>query len=292
MSARELVGCELSVSEDVVGHVVELSRQLAEQAGDLQEVAEDGARLMVLHSAIESVKRRAASLPDGLLKLERILALLAFHLRGQTADPAPFANAILKVQRMVAIIRKKDGSSAGTGFLIGAKHLLTAFHNVGSSNVIAEFVDGPPANLVGVVVSSPDTALDYAVYELDREAGRDTDTSGAERSWVSLSASLPSAIDGDATLLLHWPTTPLLSIGSRIVTGALTGELRYTAATFAGSSGAPCFDIHWNCIGLHLSDLGIGRAADAIHIDLGAQRFVLSPPPVSIYPPPPALLFR
>jgi hypothetical protein len=105
-------------------------------------------------------------------------------------------------------------------------------------------------------------ALDYALLRLEKRAGDETvdSAAGKRRGWIPLPpippVMAPPVMAPDAPLLLlgHPRGEALkltLDTQALISVNAAGSRLRYRTNSELGSSGSPCFDLHWNLVALH-----------------------------------------
>ena len=103
--------------------------------------------------------------------------------------------------------------------------------------------------------------LDFAVMRLDAAAGEDpigarrAEEGAPRRGWIELPRERPEYRRDAPLLILHHPLGDALKLA--LETYSIMGlyeagtRIRHRTNTDGGSSGAPCFDIHWNLIGVH-----------------------------------------
>ena len=180
-------------------------------------------------------------------------------------------------------LRSRDGRSMqGTGCLIAADRVLTAAHvmapilephnagvDVDRAEVRFHFdyrnvsEDSPPDSGVvyglhrqePLVAAGQAGELDFAVMRLDGAAGEEPIGGAPRRGWIDLPRERPAYRRDGPLLILQHPLGDAIKLA--IETHSIVGlndagtRLRHRTNTDGGSSGAPCFDIHWNLIGIH-----------------------------------------
>ena len=174
----------------------------------------------------------------------------------------------------------------GTGFLVGASHVLTNHHVIQPvqegrapvEDVICRFdfwapdgkgeAEGTPFHLAAEWLrgDSPysksdltgtgepgDSELDYALLRLDAEAGNGQAADGARRGWFDLPDKAPIIARGDAAMIPQHPAgRPLEVAYGRVLEFPGGGRrYRYDVTTEGGSSGSPVFDTDLTLFGLH-----------------------------------------
>jgi hypothetical protein len=200
-------------------------------------------------------------------------------------DPVRWRAAWERAEACVCLItlRSREGRSMqGTGCLIAADRVLTAAHvmapildthNDGIDFERAEVRfhfdyrnvrdDSPPDSGVvyglhrqePVVAAGRVADLDFAVMRLDGAAGAEPFGGAARRGWIDLPRERPAYRRDAPLLILQHPLGDAIKLA--IETHSIVGlndagtRLRHRTNTDGGSSGAPCFDIHWNLIGVH-----------------------------------------
>lgn len=102
--------------------------------------------------------------------------------------------------------------------------------------------------------------LDYALLRVkdapgDQPIGDKVDPSGEKRGFISVPASMLDLQVGMPILILQHPSGGSLKLafhseGIRSINNNHS-RITYLTNTFGGSSGSPCFDVHWNLIALH-----------------------------------------
>jgi hypothetical protein len=101
--------------------------------------------------------------------------------------------------------------------------------------------------------------LDYALVRLERPFGNETlrpETPGSSvRGWIEVPAATPALGVGTPILIVQHPNgNPVaLTIDTSGVQSVNTNitRVRYNTNTEHGSSGSPCFDLHWGLVALH-----------------------------------------
>lgn len=104
--------------------------------------------------------------------------------------------------------------------------------------------------------------LDYAFVKLNRRVGAEpvSDLPGAPaRGWYKLPEKFYNFTIGDMVLIPHYPKGGFLRMSMEkdyILKYLNENNTRmvYRASTEPGSSGAPCFDLRWNFMGIHRGD--------------------------------------
>lgn len=109
-------------------------------------------------------------------------------------------------------------------------------------------VDFSPAD-----VGNPERGLDYALIRLS--PGNDNGVSLYQRGWLQIPENpVPVAI-GDTLVLARYPNTlsePLsISLADKGITGTGQHIIYHTAESGPGTAGAPCFNGHFDLIGMH-----------------------------------------
>ena len=173
-------------------------------------------------------------------------------------------------------------TAVGTGFLIGADLVLTARHvldpaidgNTPLNRVTFRFDykkllaggDPSPGVTYGLAAKdwlvASDRDLDFATVRLDAPAGeepigsREAEPDAPRRGWIALPTGEMTYAPDTPLLILHHPMGTSLKLAMKMVSiggGNSSPRLRHRTNTAGGSSGAPCFDIDWNLIALHVA---------------------------------------
>lgn len=201
-------------------------------------------------------------------------------------DPEPWLTLALERIGQVCRIVIPSAATTGTGFLVAPDLVLTNYHILEKAierqitgQLIQLFFDqrlqskDRPIRLLRLpskdwlVASSPNAdllfdgptspALDYALLRIDGRPGDDIVDSaqGQRRGWIPLSPIPAEFVAEMPLLLLGHPRGDSLKLTldtqSLIGLGAGGSRLRYRTNSEPGSSGSPCFDLHWNLVALH-----------------------------------------
>lgn len=125
----------------------------------------------------------------------------------------------------------------------------------------SEYSPGEANNQPDNGTPTPDQ-LDYALVRLERPIGSEALDSSARpgaatplRGWIRVPGAEPALTPNMPIFILQHPNQePLkLAFDTRgvINLNANGSRVRYATNTLGGSSGSPCFDVHWNLIALH-----------------------------------------
>ncbi|MBY5482246.1 ATP-binding protein [Rhizobium leguminosarum] len=162
------------------------------------------------------------------------------------------------------------GQNLGTGFLVGPAQIMThlAVTPLGADG---RFDPHPVVSFIGqpgsTVPPKKYSALQEPVFvsrsglvvlQLDREAGREIEadrgsTTSRGRGWIVPRGSA----EGMALIVVQFPQDEdsggdlRIAIDPNGLVSNEGGKLRYSTATQPGATGAPCFDINWDLIGVH-----------------------------------------
>jgi hypothetical protein len=117
---------------------------------------------------------------------------------------------------------------------------------------------GEDNNDPDATLPSPDE-LDHALVKLSRPLGNEPlrkDAAGSSiRGWIEIPAAAPAIKEGMPIVIAqHQKAEPLavaLDTSGLKSVNANSTRMRYSTNTEGGSSGSPCFDIHWSLIALH-----------------------------------------
>ena len=122
----------------------------------------------------------------------------------------------------------------------------------------SKYTVGEGQNLPDATLPTIDE-LDYALVRLSEPLGRQPLRAGAQdsslRGWVEIPATAPAISTGMPILIVqHQMAGPMaLALDTSGVqsVNANNTRVRYSTNTENGSSGSPCFDIHWGLVALH-----------------------------------------
>jgi hypothetical protein len=194
---------------------------------------------------------------------------------------------LAETQRQVCGIRTGMPGSPGetqcTGFLVGDDLVMT----IGSPILLPH---GPDTVFifegltVGIHPTNP-TVVDsdhVRVLRLAEPIARTLEQPTAAvavrtRGWISLAPTAPPTGDDRIVIIQYAAGSLRVSVGMYQVAIAGDDELTYQTATYPGAIGAPCFDVGWRLVGMHISgerdDLNRGRTVEAILRSLKAQGY-------------------
>jgi hypothetical protein len=255
-------------------------------SGELYEIAAERAGAPGFSQAIRESAWQRSEIRDEAQADEmaiRAVELLLDHIKPwrRTEEAASPATAASEWQDNVAtlmprICRVEVSAVSGTGFLVGPRAVMTAYH------IVADVINGnlPPnamafhfdesgrsgftyrATRNWLIDSAPDddptSAFPggYAVIQLDEAIGDGPIPLRKERrGWIALPSAgvaLPRVQESIHILYSHRPA-------AQFTTGTVIGYDRdgkyliHRMPTEAGSSGAPCFDADWNLVGMQIS---------------------------------------
>lgn len=207
---------------------------------------------------------------------EELLQAVRPSLR--TLKESDWRSALSLIQRQVCGITLRISSGSGetqaTGFLVGDDQVMAV-----GLPIVEE--DGLDATFVfeGVTLRIHQkepmvmSADDVRVLRLERPIARVLERPLAEvavrtRGWVSLMPPGPPPIGDDKIVIAQFVSGALrVTVGPHHASASTPNELRYLTATYFGSLGAPCFDIDWRIVGVHVGAAGgvnRGRPIDSI----------------------------
>lgn len=231
-----------------------------------------------------------ASLDPHETNLERILSEA-----NSSIDPSHWREKLGELEPQICRVEvnHSKGFLYATGFLVGPDLLLTTYHavedlvheRIDPDEVILRFDyrtverDGKEQILNAgtefflaadwLVASSPvnaDDALNFALLRVDGSPGEEpigggeSAATGRTRGWIDLPEEEPAYEQLRGLYILHYPQarplTLIFSTSTRVQLNANRNRIRYRMATEPGSSGAPCFDVNLNLIGIHESAQG------------------------------------
>lgn len=198
-------------------------------------------------------------------------------------DVRDWSFRLATLERQTCLIETTEGDPLATGFLVGPDILMTVAHalihpardlSTSPERVRARFDYGrteasgvaaegrmvqfaatdwilgcapPPRN-------TNDGSVDTAVLRLAESLGDEEEN---PRGWVPLTPQRINLQRGDGLAIIGHPEGgPLkMSMNTQSVIGydEDTGHLMYRTDTLPGSSGAPCFDLHWHFVAMHQS---------------------------------------
>jgi V8-like Glu-specific endopeptidase len=180
-----------------------------------------------------------------------------------TLRPIAFLTRGLQVARSVAYIEVRMGAKtwAGTGFLVGPRLLLTAYHVIPGEGFAVDqvlphclFRFNYEEDLQGKIVNgkgfravkaiSPCEELDYIFIELEGSPG-------SELGWVSLQHG--TVKKGERVNIIQHPQgePKQISLQNNFVEHVGENVIQYTTSTLPGSSGAPVFNDQWELVAMH-----------------------------------------
>lgn len=155
----------------------------------------------------------------------------------------------------------------------------------------------PPSmsDAAGTAASPAAAALDFAILRLREPVGETTvggvkDAAGdAVRGWVEIDHDPPALTEGLPILIVQHPDGAPLKFAMDVVLRLNDDNTRvlYRTNTSGGSSGSPCFDLHWRLRALHQAgndsqgvepyNQGVPMRAIAAQLDVLG---LLEPPPI------------
>lgn len=214
-------------------------------------------------------------------------------------DADPWRASMAAAEQPVCCIRA-GRRRVGTGFLVGPNLLITNQHVLYAKglppwnelDLKLEFdyketrsgttpVRSVTHDLASAVELAQSPDLDYALLRLDSNPGSELvagQPGNPKRGWLKpLNQQIDSVIRKDhAVFILGHPLGLKLqvSVGRVLGTESQPSRISYTAPTFNGSSGSPCFDVHWSLLALHCEGDANGNRAvpfKAILDDLGEE---------------------
>ena len=191
-------------------------------------------------------------------------------------------------------------SIVGTGFLVGPDQVMThrtvfPQHQdqlevaLPDSPIVVQF-DDMPQSVPATAVLFADKDSDVVVLRLAQDvgralltAGRAAGTAARARGWIRCRPGPDLDVGAPVAVVQQASGGPVrLAIDVAGFVGVEGSRIRYRTATHAGSTGAPCFDINWQLIGMHAlhpenADWNEGVSVDAILRDLAAHGLIASP---------------
>lgn len=221
------------------------------------------------------------------LALEPSFAAEERLVRAQLPEIDPEGWLQQGMARLGQVCRVETPVGPGSGFLVGPNLVLTNHHVV--AEVLARGLSGQyvwlrfdqrirsnnqvqskkiklPAQ-DWLVATSPDSAaayasipadaLDYALLRTSESLGDEVvdSATGQTRGWIPVAALPPPLTVELPLLLLGHPRGDLLKLTldtqAVISVNATGSRVRYRTNSEPGSSGSPCFDLHWNLAALH-----------------------------------------
>lgn len=217
--------------------------------------------------------------------------------RGLAPEVAVQTGQLAAIARQVC--RVETGSElAGTGFLVGADLVLTAYHvveplghgRVSPSGMTVRFdlTTGPGEQIVTtgtlfsvgeVVAGSPD--LDYVLLRVHgspgiQPIGGPTGSGGTLRRWIDLSYPPDIELGSLLVIVSYAYERAAARVGQGPVTGLSENSVKYAINTENGSSGAPCFTQDLSLVALHTGSdpqrsANVGVRISAVLRDLRGQ---------------------
>jgi S1-C subfamily serine protease len=208
--------------------------------------------------------------------------LEAYLVPGQAASPDAVDFRVMLGLRENAVCRVEMGTSRGTGILVGPNLVLTNQHVVRTgtdgtlpapvtclfdhkrasngyttptrqvkvTRVLASSPPAPEDHQAGEAVD-PDR-LDYALLELESDAGNDAIVDGFEpRGFVTMEPGVGVPDFDTGIIILQHPLAQPMKVDLGSVTKVAGTRIWHNAGTTKGSSGAPLFDVQLRLVGLH-----------------------------------------
>jgi pyrroloquinoline-quinone synthase len=189
-------------------------------------------------------------------------------------EPLKLARAIQAQVRRVCTVTAEDG--AGTGFLVGARTVMTAGHVVRTARSVTclfDFVeDGKPQLRPGTVRIQRQPRFDLAMIELDSAVGHE-EIDGSRRGWLDVSKPSQPMVGHKVIILQHPEDASASGLQRmRISLGAVQsidgGIVTHNANTARGSSGSPVFDHNLSVLGVHLAAGNMGLLLASVPYEL------------------------
>ncbi|RVI11975.1 serine protease [Sinorhizobium meliloti] len=262
LKVREIVSPQLPYQEQV-GAIIRHAAQIGRLEDLLRVTYEANPRSGTLQSLNEAVGLLPAT--DNLVELVR--DKLGPNQVGQ------WAIGLAEVRQQVCVVSGAGGRTGicGTGFLVGPDQVMThivvaplgpdgRFSAPGGAPVVSFARLTGPSSAPYTVRPDPVfvSRSGLVVMQLDREAGREIQVGGAltqsrGRGWIVPHGPAVSAA-GTAVIIVqhHQDQDVRVAIDTEGLVSTAGGMLRYRTATLSGATGAPCFDIEWRLLGVHL----------------------------------------
>ncbi|MES0133607.1 serine protease [Mesorhizobium sp. M0016] len=210
----------------------------------------------------------------------------------------PWTSGLAEIRQQVCVVSGAAGHTgiSGTGFLVGPDQVMTHVV-VAPLGPDGRFSAGgaPVVSFAGLTGPSPApyTVLPDPIFvsrsglvvmQLDRQAGREIQAGGTltqsrGRGWIVPHGPAASAA-GTAVIIVqhHQDQDVRVAIDTEGLVSTAGGMLQYRTATRPGATGAPCFDIEWRLLGVHLQtsskeDVNEGIPIAAFVAQLHEQHF-------------------
>ncbi|MBB2671536.1 UNVERIFIED_ORG: lysozyme family protein/DNA/RNA endonuclease G (NUC1)/V8-like Glu-specific endopeptidase [Rhizobium esperanzae] len=251
-------------------------QQIAEM---IERMARDGRLEDLLRAAYEANPRsqslRSLNEAAGLLWAAEGVVDLVRPLIGQDRVAA-WTSGLDEIRQQVCSVA--GDRTGGTGFLVGPAQIMTHIAVAPldadgrlAAELAVTFVRqpgsiAPPRQYHALPEPTFVSRSGLVVLQLDREAAREIETAPGSRTSRGRGWIVPrGAAEGRAVIVVQFPQGAgsdgdlRLGVDPDGLVSAASGKLVYRTATQRGSAGAPCFDIDWRLIGIHLQhDIALG----------------------------------